>query len=163
MSQSPENSIDAELDLVFERIVDVPPEQVYAAWTQPELIVKWFTPAPWQTSSCEVDLRPGGLFRTVMRSPEGQDFPNEGCWLEIVPNRKIVWTCALRPGYRPRLAREHPFLFTAIITMEPNGTGTRYRAHLMHMDAEGKKKHEEMGFHAGWGKALDQLVAMVKS
>jgi uncharacterized protein YndB with AHSA1/START domain len=69
---------DPLLDLVLERVVDVPPELVWAAWTTPEHVTHWFTPAPWKTVTCEIDLRPGGMFRTVMRSPEGQDFPNVG-------------------------------------------------------------------------------------
>ena len=48
-----------------------------------------------------MDLRPGGIFRTVMRSPEGQEFPNLGCYVEIVPNERLVFTDALLPGYRP--------------------------------------------------------------
>ena len=92
---------DPKLDLVLERIVDASPELVWTAWTEPEHLEKWFTPAPWTTVDCEIDLRPGGLFRTVIRSPEGQDHPNVGCYLEIVPNRKLVWTDALEAGFRP--------------------------------------------------------------
>ena len=92
---------DARLDLVLERIVDVPTELVWIAWTTPEHIKRWFTPAPWTTVDCEIDLRPGGIFRTVMRSPEGQEFPNVGCYLEVIENKKLVWTNALGPGYRP--------------------------------------------------------------
>ena len=147
-----------KLDLVLERVVDVPRELVWAAWTQPEHIKKWFTPAPWTTTDCEVDLRPGGIFRTTMRSPEGKEFPNIGCYLEVVPNERLVFTDALLPGYRPS---EEPF-FTGIITLEPHGTGTRYTAIAKHRDEAGRKRHEEMGFHDGWGKALDQLVAYVK-
>ena len=90
-------TIDPELDLVFERTVDVPPEFVFRAWTEPELIKKWFTPAPWTTPHAEVDLKPGGIFRTIMRSPEGQTMDNTGCWLEVVPNRR--WAAA-RPAMR---------------------------------------------------------------
>src|SRR6516164_2754151 len=79
---------DPRLDLVLERVVDVAPELVWAAWTKPEHVKKWFTPAPWKTVDCEIDLRPGGIFRTVMRSPQGQDITNVGCFLEIVANRK---------------------------------------------------------------------------
>ena len=49
-----------KLDLILERVVDVPREIVWAAWTKPEHIKKWFTPAPWKTVDCEIDLRPGG-------------------------------------------------------------------------------------------------------
>jgi len=156
--------IDPKLDLVLERTVDVSPELVWMAWTQPEHLKKWFTPAPWTTVDCEIDLRPGGVFRTVMRSPEGEDFPGQGCYLEIVPHRKLVWTDALEAGYRP--ARDDPrasFRLTATLLLEPHGSGTKYTAIAMHQDQASREKHEAMGFQAGWGKALDQLVAHVKT
>jgi uncharacterized protein YndB with AHSA1/START domain len=120
-------------------------------------------PAPWSTVDCEIDLRPGGIFRTVMRSPEGQDFPNVGCYLEIIENEKLVWTCALAPGYRPSSESPIGLPFTAIIALEPRGSGTKYTALVLHRDEEGRKRHEEMGFHEGWGKALDQLVAYART
>jgi uncharacterized protein YndB with AHSA1/START domain len=155
--------IDPTLDLVLERIVDVSPELVWMAWTRPEHLVKWFTPAPWTTVDCEIDLRPGGLFRTVMRSPEGKDFPNMGCYLEVVPQRKLVWTDALEAGYRPSRHDPHlPFRFTATVLLEPRGAGTKYTAIVQHGDEESRRKHEEMGFAEGWGTALEQLVEHMK-
>lgn len=148
-----------ELDLVLTRVVKVPRTVVWRAWTEPEHMVKWFTPAPWQTVSCEVDLKLGGLFRTVMRSPDGKD-TNEpaGCFLEIVPPQKLVWTTVLGPGFRP-VAK--PFLpFTAILTFEDVPGGTRYTARVLHKDEADRQRHADMGFEAGWGKALDQLVAI---
>ena len=159
---------DSRLDLVFERIVDVPQELVWKAWTTPEHLKPWFTPSPWKTVDCEIDLRPGGLFRTVMRSPEGQEFPNVGCYLEIVKNEKLVWTNALLPGYRPAPppTADAPacdtFPFTAILMFERHQKGTKYTALVIHRDEAGRKQHEEMGFHEGWGKALDQLVEYSK-
>lgn len=149
---------DAKLDLVLERVVDIAPELVWAAWTRPEHLKKWFTPAPWTTVDCEIDLRPGGIFRTIMRSPEGQEHPNIGCYLEVVENERLAWTDALLPGYRPA---PNGF-FTAVITLEPHGKGTKYTAIAIHKDEAGKQKHEAMGFHGGWSKALDQLVAHMK-
>jgi uncharacterized protein YndB with AHSA1/START domain len=145
-------------DLVLERFVDVPPAKVFEAWTTPEIIVKWFTPDPWKTLSCELDLVPGGKFNSVMQGPEGQEFPNFGCVLEVIPGRKLVFTDTLLPGYRPA---PNPFM-TAIVEIIPEGNGTRYRATALHKDEETKKKHEEMGFHEGWGKALDQLVEVIR-
>jgi uncharacterized protein YndB with AHSA1/START domain len=153
------DKIDPKLDLVLERVIDVPPELVWRCWTEPEHLKPWFAPKPWTTTHCEIDLRPGGKFATTMRSPEGEDFPNAGCYLEVVPKSRLVWTDALLPGYRPSL---EPF-FTAVLTFEPEGTGTRYKAVAIHRDPEGRKKHEEMGFHEGWGTVLDQLVAYAKA
>ena len=125
--------MNPELDLSFTRTVDVPPELVWKAWTTPDHLKKWFTPAPWKTVHVEVDLKPGGKFHTVMESPEGQRFPHTGCYLEVIPNRRLVWTGALQPGYRPtNVTPEMQFVFTAIIELEPHGSGTRYTATVMH-------------------------------
>jgi uncharacterized protein YndB with AHSA1/START domain len=151
--------IDPKLDLVLERVVAVSPERVWAAWTTPEHLKKWFTPRPWTTTECEIDLRPGGLFRTVMRSPEGEAHPNIGCYLEVVPERKLVWTDALESGFRPTRAPAHlGFRFTATILLEPHSTGTKYTAIAQHAAEEYRKKHADMGFMDGWGTVLDQLV-----
>ena len=156
---------DPKLDLVLERVIDVPRELVWAAWTKPEHVTKWFTPAPWETAECEIDLRPGGVFRFVMRSPEGKTYPHVCCFLEVVANEKLVWTDVLGPGFRPspvdRGGAENPAL-TAVLLLEPRGKGTKYTAIAMHGDEATRKRHEEMGFHDGWGKCLDQLVAHVK-
>ena len=150
---------DPKLDLVLDRNIDVPPELVWEAWTKPAHLKKWLTPLPWITTDCEVDLRPGGIFRFTMRSPEGKEFPHTCCYLEVVPGTRLVWTDALLPGYRPA---ENPF-FTALITFEARGAGTHYTATAIHRDEAGRKRHEDMGFFGGWGKCLDQLVALVKT
>ena len=153
------HKLDPKLDLVLEREVDVPPALVWEAWTKPEHLRHWFTPKPWTVAHCEVDLRPGGTFRTVMRGPDGEEHDVAGCYLEIVPQQRLIWTDALLPGYRPSA---NPF-FTAIVELEPAGKGTRYRATAIHRDEDGRKKHEEMGFHQGWGTVLDQLVEYAKA
>lgn len=145
-------------DLILTRTIDVPPAIVWKMWTEPEHIVKWFAPLPWTTVDCEIDLRQGGLFRTVMRSPEGKDYPNAGCILELVKNEKLVFTDCLTADYRPS---NKPF-FTAILTFEKHGDGTKYTARAMHKDAEDRKTHENMGFYEGWGQCLDQLVEVAK-
>lgn len=152
-------AFDPTLDLKLERVIDVPVELVWKVWTEPEHVKVWFCPKPWGVSDCEIDLRPGGMFRTTMLSPEGQEFPNLGCYLDIVPMERLVFTDALLPGYRPA---EKSFM-TGVVTMKPEGTGTRYIAMAIHNNLEAKKQHEEMGFHDGWATALDQLVAHAKT
>jgi uncharacterized protein YndB with AHSA1/START domain len=154
----PFDTIDPDLDLVLERDIDVPVELVWTAWTTPKHVKNWFVPKPWTISSCEIDLRPGGAFNTVMRSPEGQEFPNSGCYLEIIPNERMVWTDTLLPGYRPS---PKPF-FTAALLLSPTGTGTHYKAIAIHGNSETCKQHEDMGFYDGWGTVSDQLVDYIK-
>ena len=163
-------TFNAELDLHFERIVDVPREQIWAAWTTPALLMPWFCPLPWKTIACEIDLRAGGRFYTVMQSPEGLQFPNTGCYLSIIPNKKLVWTNALEPGFRPATLPESSpghecaeFLMTATILLEAVAGGTKYTAHVMHANKEACITHKQMGFKEGWEACLDQLLAMIKS
>lgn len=156
------SEFDPALDLRLERTVDVGPELVWQAWTEPRHIVHWFTPAPWKTVDCEIDLRPGGKFFTVMESPEGQQYPNVGCYLDVVPNERLVWTSSLEAGYRPQ-RKDEDMPMTAIISMRPSAGGTLYTATALHRNPEDRRKHEDMGFEMGWNTALDQLVAYIKS
>lgn len=158
MSKQP--AADPKLDLVLERVIDVPRHLVWEAWTKPEHLKVWFCPRPWTVSQCEIDLRPGGIFSTTMRSPDGKEFPNTGCYLVVVSMERLTFTSAMLPGYRPAPAGDLPF--TAIVTMETQGAGTRYVATLLHRDEAGCEKHKAMGCLQGWGTALDQLVAHVK-
>ena len=161
-------NLDPKLDLTFERIVDVPKELIWKAWTQPQHLKPWFCPLPWKTIDCEIDLRPGGIFRTVMMSPEGKEFPGNGCYLEVIENTRLTWTNALLPGFRPapmpaaKADAQLEFFFTATIALAAHGSGTRYSATVIHADEAGCKQHAAMGFREGWGKALDQLVAYTK-
>ena len=151
---------DPKLDLVLEREIDVPVSLVWKVWTTPEHLKHWFCPKPWQTTQCAIDLRPGGLFTSVMRGPEGQEFTNSGCYLEIVANERLVFTDTLLEGWRPS---PNPF-FTAILDLTPLGPErTRYVATALHDNEDTRKKHEEMGFYDGWGTVVTQMVAYIKA
>ena len=159
---------NSKLDLTLTRDIDVPRSLVWRAWTEPKLLMPWFCPAPWNVVECEIDLRPGGIFSTTMQSPEGQKFPNLGCYLEIIANEKLVWTNALLPGFRPSNltttcgSDDAEFMFTAMLELSDHAGGTRYKATVIHADEAGCKKHADMGFEGGWGAALDQLVEQIK-
>lgn len=164
-AESPSFTHDAECDLFLERVVDLPVELVWKAWTEPEHLKVWFAPKPWTTVECEIDLRPGGLFRTVMQAPDGTvyDDDTDGCYLEVAAPHRLVWTSALGPGYRPQPASAAPqpgeFQFTAELAFETVGNGTRYSVRAIHATAQAAEAHEQMGFAEGWSAALDQLVA----
>lgn len=155
---------DPRFDLVLERDIPVPPDRVYAAWTEPELMVQWFTPAPFKTVSAELDVRPTGGNVIVMESPDGQQFPNTGCYLQVIPGELIVFTSALTDGFRPVVPQNgaEDMAFTGRIELTANADGgTHYRAIAIHGTEEAATRHAEMGFTDGWGAALDQLVALL--
>lgn len=162
MSKIGSEDINPKLDLVLKRTVPVSPAKVWRAWTDTKIIPHWFTPKPWETIFCDIDLRVGGKFETQMRTPEGKDMPKSaGCYLEVVPKKRLVWTSSLGPGFRPTGT---DFPFTAFILMEDDGNGgTNYTAIARHGDLQTAKQHEEMGFHTGWGTCLDQLVELMQS
>ena len=144
-------------ELVLERHIPVAPEKLFRAWTEPELMKQWFCPRPWTTPVIETDLRPGGASFILMRGPNGEEMPNRGQYLEIVPGRRIVFTDAFVGDWQPS---EKPF-FTGVISFEPDGAGgTRYTARARHWTAADCEHHEKMGFHQGWGVATDQLAAL---
>ena len=61
-------------DLVIERIFDAPREQVWQAWTDPELFMRWWGPSNFTSPSCRMDVRPGGSYIWSMRDPGGNDY-----------------------------------------------------------------------------------------
>lgn len=153
-------NVNSKYDLVLERNVSLKPELIWKAWTTPEILMKWFCPVPWRTTECEMDLVPGGVFRTVMQSPEGDKVPNMGCFLEIIENKRLVFTDALHEGFRPapKIESGAGLMFTAFVLLEPFEGGTKYRAIVKHKDEIDRMKHFDMGFHQGWGIGLDQLI-----
>lgn len=149
-----------EFELVLERVFDAPPAKVYKAWTEPALLRQWFVPRPWSLASVDQDLRPGGRANFVMRDPDGKDYPNEGVFLEIVANRRIVTTDAFTEGWIPS---GKPFMVAQTTFGELPGGRTKYTARAMHWNAESKAEHEKMGFHEGWGQTADQLAELLKT
>ena len=147
---------DAIHELTLTRLIDAPREALWRCWTEPELLKQWFTPRPWTTPVVETDVRPGGSSYFLFRGPEGEEFPNRGVYLEVVPNEKLVFTDAYTKAWEPSAK---PFI-TATITFTDEGGMTRYTARVRHWTAEDKANHEQMGFHEGWGKAADQLAAV---
>ncbi|BCM82165.1 SRPBCC family protein [Methylobacterium indicum] len=141
-------------DLVLTRLIPATPAALYRAWTEPDLLERWFAPHPFTVAQAETDPRPGGATRIVMRSPDGTDFTSRGVYLELVENTRIVFTDAYTDGWEPATK---PF-FTGIITFTPKGEGTRYTALARHWNAEDRAAHEAMGFHDGWGRCADQLA-----
>jgi uncharacterized protein YndB with AHSA1/START domain len=157
-----------ETDLVLERTFDAPVDLVWEAYTNPEHIKQWFAPKPYKITEVELDLKPGGIFRFRMVGPDGFDTGHgvPGCVLEVVEGKKLAWTSALGPGYRPNEMGEgcESFPFTAVVTFADAGNGkTQYKAVALHKDAADRETHEKMGFHEGWGTVAGQLEEFAKS
>lgn len=159
MNAAPDGGHDPARELVLERLLDAPRASIWRAWTDPEQVVKWFAPKPWSVARAELDVRPGGTSLIVMRSPEGQEFPGRGVYLEVVENERLVFTDAYVSAWVPS---EKPF-FTGVITLADEGGKTRYIARALHWTVADCEAHERMGFHDGWGKCAEQLEALART
>ena len=84
----------ADRDLVVSRLIDAPRELVFQAWTDPEQIARWWGPRGFVTVEHDMDIRPGGAYWFVMRSPEGTDHRKRGVYREIVAPERIAFTFA---------------------------------------------------------------------
>ncbi|MEP6566092.1 MAG: SRPBCC family protein [Mesorhizobium sp.] len=147
-------------ELALARIIDAPRENVYRCWTDTKLITQWFAPKPWTTPRAEMDVRTGGTSLVVMAGPDGNEFPNPGVFLEVIPGKKIVFTDAYTTAWEPS---EKPFM-TAVLTFEDEGAGkTRYTVRVRHWSVADREQHEKMGFHQGWGQCADQLEELAKT
>jgi len=153
-SPSPASLVNHEL--VLTRLIDAPRDKVFRCWTEPALIVQWFTPPPWKTVAAELDLRAGGASVITMQGPDGTRVPNPGVYPEVVPNERLVFTDACTAGWLPSAK---PFM-TVILTFEDDAGKTRCTARVRHWSAEDRAAREKMGFHQGWGVATDQLAGL---
>ena len=155
-------TINPKLDFVLERFIDAPRQLVWEALTKPEHVKEWYMPKPWgRVSHCEMDVKPGGIFRIDIAVANGQAVPNLGCFLDVVPMERLVWTSMLFPGYRPAVFDDIPI--TAIATMETVGAGTRYLFTALHRNEADCEANKTSGFMEGTGIALDQFAALAQS
>jgi uncharacterized protein YndB with AHSA1/START domain len=157
MTTTGESSATADRELVLTRVIDAPRDKLYRAWTDAELLKRWFAPLPYTTPVAELDVRPGGANLIVMRGPDGNDMPNRGVYLEVLENERLVFTDAYTKAWEPS---PKP-LMTVILTFEDEAGKTRYTARVRHWTVADREAHEKMGFHEGWGRCADQLAALV--
>ena len=155
-------TINPKLDFAIERFIDAPKHLVWEALTKPEHLKEWYMPKAWgRVSDCEMDVRPGGKFSITIAVQGGPEIPNLGCFLDVIPMERLVWTSMLFPDYRPATFDDIPI--TAIVTMETVGIGTRYIFTALHRDEADLEKNRESGFQQGTEIAVDQFVEHVKS
>lgn len=142
-------------ELMIERLIDAPPSALWRAYT--EHLSEWFCPKPWRAEVVEMDLRSGGRAAITMYGPNGETMPNDGIYLEVIPERRIVFTDAFTGDWNPA----GPFM-VGFFEFEPEGEQTRFRGRARHWSDEALEQHKAMGFEQGWGVMAEQLEAVAK-
>ncbi len=134
--------------LTMKRRLSATPAEVYRAWTQPELLVRWFGPENVTTQSAEVDARIGGRYRITMRDDEGELHQVSGTYLDIVENERLVfdWAWVSTPERVSRVT----------VTLRPDGDATILTLlHEQFFDEDAAKRH-----HHGWSGTMAKLEAL---
>lgn len=151
--------LDPELDLVLTRTLNAPRALLYQCWTRPEHLPHFFVPRPHRVTHCRLDVRAGGACETTFEV-DGQEMRNNGVYLEVIENEKLVFTDGYTEGWKPA---PDPFM-TAIVTFEDAGDGkTKYTAIARHRSTDKAEAHKAMGFYDGWGTVADQLEEYARS
>ena len=144
----------ADRVLSITRTFAAPRELVFKVWTQPEHLVRWWGPKGFTTPSSQVDVRPGGAYRTVMRSEAGKDICMRGHYREVVPPERLVMTFAWedeagQPG------RET--LVTVTFAEEGQNTRLTFQQGVFET-VEARDSHAR-----GWGEFLERLDEYLKA
>jgi uncharacterized protein YndB with AHSA1/START domain len=135
--------------LTIKRRLKAPPAKVFAAWTDPEKVKGWMGPGEMKAQHVESDLRAGGRYRWVMKSPAGEDHDVSGVYREVIPNEKLVFTWAWKS------TPERESLVTVLL--KPDGDGTLLTlTHEQFFDEEARDRHQ-----GGWNGALDKMEKFV--
>ena len=133
--------------LVVSCTFDAPRRLVFEAWTKAEHVARWFTPRPLTTSDCEIDFRPGGVFRVVMRMPDGLEHPFEGTFGEIVAPERLT--------FRGKIHGEIDV--ETVVTFVDHGERTTLTVVQTYSAASDATR----GASEGWKASLDQLGEVV--
>lgn len=146
---TPQNS-----DLVITRVLDAPRHAIWRAWSDPEWFKTWWSPKPGTTEVIALNLQPGGAFHTLIQGPDEFRSEHIGCFLEVIPHSRIVFTSMLTAGWRPATPT---LAFTTLISLSDYALGSCYTVQVIHQDEITREQHEKSGFFEGWNKAISQL------
>jgi len=155
------NSVSApERTLVTTRIYDAPREAVYKAWIDPKQLARWFPPEGFTSPRCEIDARPGGVFRVDMKAPagppfNGQVFPGPGTFREVVPNERLVFT--MEPEFEGRKLA----MVLTTVRFEDLGTKTRCTVEQTLETVEAFEAMAKQGMAEGIAQSLGKLAGVL--
>lgn len=144
----------ADRELVVTREFDVPARFLFEAYSKPEHISRWFGPKGWPITLCEMDFRVGGKWRFAMTGSSGkQNTPFGGQYLEIVPNKKIVFDNAFEEPDAPKMIMT--------VTFEERDGKTKLVMHTLFATKEMRAEYVGHGMEEGINSGFDQLADVV--
>lgn len=154
-------------DFVITRVLEAPRSLVFKAWTDPGQMAQWWGPHGFTNPVCEMDVRPGGAYRIVMRSPEGAEYPLKGVYCEIVAPERIVMTddCSEHPSEwqdlvdpdRPKGEDDPVGEAVSTVTFKELDIGTELVIRTRFRSVRIRDAMLKMGMTEGWSQSLERL------
>lgn len=155
MNKQPENS-QSDRVLTISRVFDAPRALVFRAWADPQHLARWWGPRGYSAPRCEMDFRPGGAYRILMRSGEGREVVWQGVCREIVEPERLVLTAKINEAADGALVSSETVL---TVTFADEAGKTRLTLHQEIFDSvENRDAHQ-----SGWSEALERLGDYVVS
>jgi len=171
MAARNENAKSADREFTITRVFDAPRELVYRAWTEPKQMGHWWGPHNFTNPVCEMDVRPGGAYRIVMRGPDGVDYPIKGVYREVVRPERLVATVDVseHPAewqdlVMPNRAKDDPNPAGSIlqtVTFEDQKGRTRVTIRMQFESAAIRDAFVKTGMNEGWSESLDRLAGVL--
>jgi uncharacterized protein YndB with AHSA1/START domain len=144
----------AERQLVITRMFDAPRELVFRAWTDPEQVARWWGPKGFTNPVCEIDARPGGALRIVMRAPDGAEHPMKGVFREVVEPERLVFTNIAVDAQGDILLNG-----LTIVTFADQDGKTRLTVQTSAVGLAAEAAQMLAGMEEGWTQSIDRLEA----
>jgi uncharacterized protein YndB with AHSA1/START domain len=142
----------SDREIVFTRLFDAPRELVWEAWTDPQQVVQWWGPRGFTTTTHEMAVRPGGVWRFIMHGPDGTDYPNKIVYTEVVPPERLAYTHGSDDG-------DESGQFQVTVTFTDQDGKTRLTMRSLFASAEERDKVvKEYGAIEGGNQTLDRLA-----
>ncbi len=148
-------------EVVVTRLLDAPRDLVWRAWTETAHLAGWWFPAGWSVGETTIDLRVGGAFHHVVRSPDGVDYRCSATFREIIRPERIVYDGT--PDGRNAGGAGMPPGAQVIVTFAEEGDRTRLTVETRFKTAEAASAADETGYAAHWAKGLDQLAGYLRT
>lgn len=147
--------MDSDRQITLTRLIKAPPSRVWAAWTDPALLPRWFGPKGYSCTTHEIDLRPGGVWRFDMTGPDGKAWPNRHRFHLQIPERRLEFTLDSDDDASPQLS--------VVVTLEPEAGGTRLTQVMTLPDAASREAAVKFGAVELGQTTLDKLAALVEA
>lgn len=154
-----DSSSAEEAVIVMRRTFDAPRELVWATLTDPKHVVKWYGGHGFENPVCEMDVRPGGRWRHVMRTPDGTEFPMEFVFIEVVKPEKLVWGTAA--SVKQLSAGPHHNIIT--VTLEEAGKQTQWKMVARFHSLEDREMANRMGFATVLGQGTEKFAELLQT